>query len=148
MSKARSPLAVCSITVGTSMVIGSTSLCKWLFAHRSVCKDLFARRRGGQRMHEARITRTVELPAPAEEVWRSLTEPELLGEWLGSVGEMDVRAGGPGGDGGAGGAVRGAQVAEVSPAHRLALHWWPEDGDGPESTVELELEPVAGGTRL
>jgi uncharacterized protein YndB with AHSA1/START domain len=99
-------------------------------------------------MHEARITRTVELPAPAEEVWRSLTEPELLGEWLGSVVELDVRPGGSGviveGDG----AVRRAQVDEVDPARRLALRWWPEEGDGPESTVELELEPVAGGTRL
>jgi uncharacterized protein YndB with AHSA1/START domain len=99
-------------------------------------------------MHEARITRTVELPAPAEEVWRSLTEPELLGEWLGSVVELDVRPGGSGviveGDG----AVRRAQVDEVDPARRLALRWWPEDGDGPESTVELELEPTPGGTRL
>src|SRR3954452_23866191 len=148
MSKARSPLAVCSITVGTSMVIGSASLCKWLFAHRSVCKDLFARSRGGQRMHEARITRTVELPAPAEEVWRSLTEPELLGEWMGSVVELDVRPGGSGviveGDG----AVRRAQVDEVDPARRLALRWWPEGGDGPEATVELELEPMPDGTRL
>src|SRR5205085_10186256 len=96
MSKARSPLAVCSITVGTSTLMGSASLCKWLFAHRSVCKDPFALGEEANGMHEVRITRTVELPAPAEEVWRSLTEPERLEEWLGSVVELDVRPGGSG----------------------------------------------------
>ena len=34
------------------------------------------------------------------------------------------------------------------PARRLSLRWWPEDGDGPVSTVRLDLEPTDGGTRL
>jgi len=99
-------------------------------------------------MREARMTRTVELDAPAEDVWRALTEPELLGEWLGSVVELDVRPGGAGVIVEDDGAVRRARVDEVDWARRLALRWWPEDGGGPESTVELELEPVPGGTRL
>jgi uncharacterized protein YndB with AHSA1/START domain len=99
-------------------------------------------------MHEARITRTVELDATTEDVWRALTEPELLGEWLGSAVELDVRPGGSGVIVEPDGAVRRARVDEVDPARRLALRWWPEDGAGPASTVELDLEPAGSGTRL
>ena len=99
-------------------------------------------------MDETRITRTVELDAPADEVWRALTEPERLGDWLGSQVELDVR---PGGDGvivEPDGAVRRAQVDEVEPVRRLALRWWPEDGSGPASKVELDLEATPAGTRV
>ncbi|MDQ2825768.1 MAG: SRPBCC domain-containing protein [Actinomycetota bacterium] len=97
---------------------------------------------------ETRITRSVELDASTADVWRALTEPALLGEWLDSVVELDVR---PGGDGvlvDPDGAVRRARVEEVDPARRLALRWWPEDGSGPESTVELDLETTPEGTRV
>ncbi|HEX3622981.1 MAG TPA: SRPBCC domain-containing protein [Acidimicrobiales bacterium] len=99
-------------------------------------------------MDETRVTRSVELDAPADDVWRALTEPELLGDWLGSVVELDVR---PGGDGiivEPDGAVRRARVDEVEPARRLALRWWPEDGSGPQSKVELDLEATPEGTRV
>jgi uncharacterized protein YndB with AHSA1/START domain len=99
-------------------------------------------------MDETRIRRTVELDAPAADVWRALTEPALLGDWLGQEVELDVRPGGSGFIVEDDGAVRRAQVDEVDPLRRLALRWWPEDGDGPESTVELELEPTQSGTLL
>ena len=99
-------------------------------------------------MPEARITRSVELDAPAEDVWRALTEPALLGDWLDSVVELDVRPGGVGLIVEPDGAVRRATVDEVEPARRLALRWWPADGTGPESTVELDLEPTPAGTRV
>jgi uncharacterized protein YndB with AHSA1/START domain len=99
-------------------------------------------------MEAARITRTVELDATAEAVWRALTEPELLGEWLGSVVELDIRPGGAGLIVEADGAVRRVRVDHVDTERRLALRWWPEDGDGPESTVELDLESTSEGTRV
>lgn len=98
-------------------------------------------------MDATRITRSVELEASTDEVWRALTEPALLADWLDVV-ELDVR---PGGDGlivEPDGAIRRARVDEVLPARRLALCWWPEDGSGPASTVELDLEETPAGTRV
>lgn len=99
-------------------------------------------------MPETRITRTVDLDASTHDVWRALTEPALLGDWLGSDVELDVRPGGEGMLVEPDGAVRRIWVDEVDPARRLALRWWPADGAGPESTVELELEPTDAGTRV
>jgi len=97
---------------------------------------------------ETRITRTVELDASVDDVWRAMTEPDLLGDWLGALVELDVRPGGEGVIVEPDGAVRRARIDEVEPARRLALHWWPEDGSGPESTVELDLEETGEGTRV
>jgi uncharacterized protein YndB with AHSA1/START domain len=99
-------------------------------------------------VQETRITRSVELAASVDDVWRAVTEPELLGDWLGSVVELDIRPGGEGVIVESDGEVRRARIEEVEPARRLALRWWPEDGSGPESTVELELEETVEGTRL
>ncbi len=96
-------------------------------------------------MDAPRITRSIELEAPADVVWRALTEPELLGEWLGDLVELEVRPGGEGLIVEPDGAVRRALVDEVDCERRLALRWWPQDGDGPESTVELDLESTADG---
>lgn len=99
-------------------------------------------------MDEARVTRSAELDAPAEEVWRALTEPDLLGDWLESSVDLDVRPGGVGVIVEDDGTVRRALVDEVDPARRLALRWWPDDASGPLSTVEVELEPTPDGTRV
>ena len=100
-------------------------------------------------MEEVSITRAVELDAPAEDVWRALTDPQLLGNWLEGDVELDVRPGGEGTIVEADGAVRRAVVEHVDYLRRLSLRWWPSNGaDGPASQVRLELEPTAVGTRL
>jgi uncharacterized protein YndB with AHSA1/START domain len=39
-------------------------------------------------------------------------------------------------------------VEEVEPARLLRFRWHDRDGDRPESTVEIHLEPTEGGTRV
>src|SRR2546423_15414138 len=64
------------------------------------------------------VTREVVFPAPPEEVWEALTEPERLEEWFANEGELDARPGGAGvfrwGDGD----ERHATVREAGPAER------------------------------
>ena len=96
-------------------------------------------------MEEVSVTRSVDLEAPAEDVWRALTDPELLADWLEGDVDLDVRPGGGGTIVEPDGVVRRARVDEVVPARRLSLRWWPEDGDGPASTVRLDLEPTDDG---
>lgn len=97
-------------------------------------------------MDSTRISRSVELDASADDVWRALTDPALPADWLDVV-ELDVRPGGAAGlivEGD--GAVRRARVEEVQPARRLALCWCPADGEGPAPAGELDLEETPTGT--
>jgi uncharacterized protein YndB with AHSA1/START domain len=99
-------------------------------------------------MAEVSITRSIELEAEVDEVWEAISTPEQLSGWLEGEVDVDVR---PGGDGvlvEPDGSVRRMRIDEVEPARRLALQWWPEDGSGPASTVEFDLEPTPGGTHL
>ncbi|HWF50684.1 MAG TPA: SRPBCC domain-containing protein [Solirubrobacteraceae bacterium] len=98
-----------------------------------------------------RIERELELPAPSDEVWEAVTDPERLAEWLADEVRFDLR---PGGDASFrdGDTLRRGWVEEVSPPGtgtdegRLAF-WW-ATGDEPATRVELILEPSPGGTRL
>lgn len=96
-----------------------------------------------------RIERELELPAPSDEVWQSLTDPERLAGWLAEEVSLDLR---PGGNASFrdGDTLRRGWVEEVSPPEggvgRLAF-WWASD-DEPATRVELTLEPTRGGTRL
>ena len=88
------------------------------------------------------VVREVVFPAPPEEVWEALTEPERLEEWFANEVELDPRPGGTGvfrwGDG----EERRATVREVEPVERLVLDW---DDAG---EVVFTLEEVPDGTRL
>jgi uncharacterized protein YndB with AHSA1/START domain len=83
------------------------------------------------------VERELTVPHEIEEVWRSLAEPEWLGEdatiELREAGE--VRAG-----------ERSGFVEEVEAPRRLAF-WWSARGE--ESTrVELELDETDEGTHI
>jgi uncharacterized protein YndB with AHSA1/START domain len=71
----------------------------------------------------------IRLPATADEVWDSLTEPE----WLGEDARIELR---PDGDVQAG--DRTGFVEEVEEASRLVF-WWSAPGED-ATRVELELE--------
>ena len=88
------------------------------------------------------IDREIVVPAPPDEVWEALTEPDRLEEWFATEVELDAQPGGEGvfrwGDG----EERRATVREAEPEERLVLDW----DDGGE--VVIELEPAEGGTLL
>ena len=92
-----------------------------------------------------------QMPHPPEKIWRALTTPELIAEWLmkndfaPAVGHrFQFRATPMPGWAG----FTNCQVIEVEPPSRLAYRW----GDGTESdsglrtVVTWTLTPVDGGT--
>jgi uncharacterized protein YndB with AHSA1/START domain len=96
------------------------------------------------------VTREVDLPAEPDEVWRSVTEPDRLGDWLEADVELDPRPGGTGSFRFADGEVRRALVRDVDPGQRLAFTWWPLTGAdvGRATTVTITIEPSGAGSRL
>ena len=82
MSKERSPRDVCSRTIGTSELcarpicigVSSPINCNCLVAPQYATDWLH------RRSMEHAVERELVVPEPAEEVWRSLAEPDWLGE--------------------------------------------------------------------
>jgi len=71
------------------------------------------------------------LPDPPEKVWRALTEPELVAEWLTADEPASLEH----------------EVVLEEPHHLLRLAW--RDGRDVESLVTFELERTStGGTTL
>jgi uncharacterized protein YndB with AHSA1/START domain len=103
------------------------------------------------------IERQLELPASPARVWESLTEPELLAEWLADEVTLELR---PGGEASfrSGDEVRSGWIEEVvapvagsgredgGESGRLTF-WWAQDGE-PASRVELVLSPTDRATTL
>jgi uncharacterized protein YndB with AHSA1/START domain len=97
-----------------------------------------------------------DLDAPPEQVWRALTERELLAQWLlpngmrAQVGDRLLpRA--PANDDAPRAPVIDCEVLEADPPHRLRLAWreGPRGPGGLDSTVTFVLSEAAnGGTRL
>ena len=84
-----------------------------------------------------------DLPHPPEKVWRALTQPHFIEEWLMKNDfkpavdhRFNFRA--------EWGAVE-CQVLEVEPSRRLSYSW---AAFGLESVVSWTLTPTSGGTRL
>jgi uncharacterized protein YndB with AHSA1/START domain len=92
------------------------------------------------------VTREVEVPAPPDEVWEALTDPERLEEWFATDVELDVRTGGLGVFRWGNGETRTAVVEEVDPPRRFGFRW--TDVDEAESEVLFELEETSEGTKV
>ncbi|MDP9190042.1 MAG: SRPBCC domain-containing protein [Actinomycetota bacterium] len=92
------------------------------------------------------VERQAVLPAAPDEVWEALTDGERLEQWLAEEVELDPVEGGTlatrDGE-----RERTGTVETVVERKRLAFTWAEPGGQDP-SRVELELEPVPGGTRL
>jgi uncharacterized protein YndB with AHSA1/START domain len=88
------------------------------------------------------IRREIVLPAPREEVWEALTEPERLADWFANDVDLDLRPGGGASFRWSNGEERSAIVTEVDPERRLAFEW---DDEG---EVAFTLDDDVDGTRL
>src|SRR3954452_21270291 len=85
MSNERSKRPSDSTTIGT----------RWLNALLIGC--VFIRNHPVARQGGAmQVEREIVFPAPPDEVWEALTEPERLEEWFANDVELDVRPGGEG----------------------------------------------------
>jgi uncharacterized protein YndB with AHSA1/START domain len=103
------------------------------------------------------IEREVFIAAPPETVFRFLIDPELMSRWIGIEHDIDPRAGGSFRVEVSPGNVARGTYTEVAPFRRVAFTWGWDSSDpalGLEtlqpgaSLVEIELEPIEGGTLL
>jgi uncharacterized protein YndB with AHSA1/START domain len=90
-----------------------------------------------------------ELPQPPEKVWRALTDPALLAEWLLPVTGFSLEPGAtftfrtepqPGWDG-----IVNGRLLESEAPRKLSYAWVVGDMD---TVVTFTLAPTASGTRL
>jgi uncharacterized protein YndB with AHSA1/START domain len=91
-----------------------------------------------------------DLHHPAEKVWRALTDPVLLSEWLLPVVELTLEPGAaltfktqpyPGWDG-----IVNGRILEIETHRKLSYTW--VVGFGLDTVVTFTLTPTASGTRL
>src|SRR6266508_6350305 len=106
MSKARSPRALSSTTVGTNgpdryvmepprseRPTSATDRLRTIsVSGLAGVGNLMVAYDGA--MRQEGVTRSVVLPAPPDEVWVMLTRPEELSAWLGEVVELELEPGG------------------------------------------------------
>lgn len=104
---------------------------------------------------EIRLSMTVD--APPEAVFRALTEPEALTEWMGAPDpEIELRVGGRYSLGWTytvdGREVEGGpmKILDVVPDERLVVDWpdWRGDPSVPRQSIAWHLEPEGEGTRV
>lgn len=90
-----------------------------------------------------------DLSHPSEKVWRALTTPELLTQWLLPIVELDLQPGAefrfqappqPGWDG-----VVHCQLLHIDEPRTIRYGWVVGDLD---TVVTFTLDPTASGTRL
>ena len=91
-----------------------------------------------------------DYPQSIETVWRALTDPALVGQWL-MTSDFEPRLGhrfsfrtkpAPGFSG-----IIECVVDEFDPPHRLGYTWW-GGGGNPQTHVRVDLASLPHGTRL
>jgi uncharacterized protein YndB with AHSA1/START domain len=95
------------------------------------------------------ITFEIDLPHAPEKVWRALTDPVLLTEWLLPVVELKLETGAaftfktqphPGWDG-----IVNCRILEVEAPRKISYAWVVGEMD---TVVTFTLTPTASGTRV
>jgi uncharacterized protein YndB with AHSA1/START domain len=110
-------------------------------------------------LNEGIVVATVEIGAPAERVFRALTDPKELTQWWGSPDTyrteewtQDLRVGGSwraSGRGADGHAFKvEGEFLEIDPPRKLVQTWKPEWDGGHVTTITYRLDAIDGGTRV
>ncbi len=96
---------------------------------------------------ENTVEREISVPVDPDRAWRLVTEPEHLEHWFAERVELEPTPGAPvrvvADDGG----ERHGVVEEVDAPRRLRFTWYAPP-DGPPSSVEIEVTPEHGGSRI
>ena len=87
-----------------------------------------------------------EFDAEPAAVWRALTEPATMGEWLGRPVELELEPGAEGTIGGDTDEATVLVVEEVEHERRLVFRW--ASATEAPTIVELDLRPVGRRTHL
>lgn len=96
------------------------------------------------------VTASVHVAADPEVVFEYFTRPEAMVRWIGEYAVLDPSPGGEFTLDIGGVAVRG-QYLEIDPPHRLVISWGHAGSQllpPGASTLEIRLEPHAGGTTV
>lgn len=99
------------------------------------------------------ITRSIDINAPIDKVWATITEPQLISQWFGDATEFEATEGGRGFFAwNAHGKFR-VVVEHVEPPRVLVYRWAHREADAeptPQNStvVRFELTEIAGGTKL
>ena len=91
-----------------------------------------------------------DMPFPAERLWRALTQPHLIAEWL-MKNDFEAQVGRRFNLTGEWGGVLDCQVLAVEPERSLSYSWDFSHEDPAfdlKSVVTFTLTPTAGGVRL
>ena len=79
------------------------------------------------------VTRSVDLDAAVDDVWRAVTDPDERALWLDDPDAVSRRV----------------RVDEATPGERLVWTWWQPGDEDDASTVSVVLSPLdTGGTRV
>jgi len=89
----------------------------------------------------SKVEREITVAAEPDDVWRALTDEELLTEWLAPEVEVELEEGGELFVRTEDGEERWGTVEEVDDGRRLAFTWG-------GSRVELTVDAVSDGTRV
>jgi len=104
-------------------------------------------------MADLSIEREIVIEAPADVVWRTITEPDQITRWFADKVELDLREGGAGTLVFEGRMTAPLVVVAVEPPQRFSFRWCHPDGEAPvpgnSVLVEFTLTEEAGDrTRL
>ena len=99
------------------------------------------------------VEAVIEVAAPREQVWRAVTEPQLVAEWMGCMGFRPVPGAvfymQPDRTRRAEGDTQGAIICRVRTLdgpRRISFDWvFPDD---PQTYVDIRLREIPGGTHV